>query len=55
MSWSVWKIITGRMIRPAAAPGKRIRAIGAPLASDFTDPQKRIAAKMGAERRPAEG
>jgi hypothetical protein len=38
--------MTGRMTSPAAAPGKRMRAIGAPLASDLTEPQNRIAARL---------
>ena len=48
ISCSVWKIITGRMTSPAAAPGKRMRAIGAPLARLLTEPQNRMAARLGA-------
>ena len=46
ISCIVWNSMIGRITMPAAAPGKRMRAMGAPLARLFTDPQNRMAARL---------
>ena len=47
ISCRVWKIMIGRMISPAAAAGKSRRAIGAPATRLLTEPQNRMAARLG--------